>query len=79
MKPNPHYYEKACPRPRSSGSVHPDDNSRIGAPVGRRHGIDYPPFRASRSSEKDEARGAAQPLHQVSHLSLNTREAPSTT
>jgi peptide/nickel transport system substrate-binding protein len=79
MKANPHYHEKGVPR---TSELHiryiPDDNTRIIAlQSGEVDGIDYPPFSRIEELRKD-ARVEAQlnPSTQVSHLSLNTREAP---
>ena len=79
MKANPHYHEKGVPK---TAELHiryiPDDNTRIIAlQSGEVDGIDYPPFSRMEELKKD-ARLEAQlnPSTQVSHLSLNTREAP---
>jgi len=79
MKANPHYHEKGLPRtPELRIRYIPDDASRIIAlQSGEVDGIDYPPF--SRMAElRRDAKLEAQlnPSTQISHLSLNIREAP---
>jgi peptide/nickel transport system substrate-binding protein len=79
LKANPHYYEKGLPRtPELRLRYIPDDASRIIAlQSGEVDGIDYPPF--SRMAElRRDAKLEAQlnPSTQISHLSLNIREAP---
>jgi peptide/nickel transport system substrate-binding protein len=79
LKANPHYYEKGLPRtPELRLRYIPDDASRIIAlQSGEVDGIDYPPF--SRIAElRRDAKLEAQlnPSTQISHLSLNIREAP---
>jgi peptide/nickel transport system substrate-binding protein len=79
MKANPHYYEKGVPKtPELRIRYIPDDNSRIIAlQSGDVDGIDYPPFSRMAELQKDaRLEGQLNPSTQVSHLSLNTREAP---
>jgi peptide/nickel transport system substrate-binding protein len=79
MKPNPHYYEKGLPKSQELRIRYiPDDNSRIIAlQSGDVDGIDYPPFSRIAELQKDPKLDAQlNPSTQVSHLSLNTREAP---
>jgi peptide/nickel transport system substrate-binding protein len=79
MKPNPHYYEKGLPRASELRIRYiPDDNSRIIAlQSGDVDGIDYPPFSRIEELRKDaKLEAQLNPSTQVSHLSLNTREAP---
>jgi peptide/nickel transport system substrate-binding protein len=79
MKANPHYYEKGLPK---TGELRiryiPDDNSRIIAlQSGDVDGIDYPPFSRMEELRKDpKLEAQLNPSTQVSHLSLNIREAP---
>ena len=79
MKANPHYHEKGLPR---TAELHiryiPDDNTRIIAlQSGEVDGIDYPPFSRMEELRKDaKLEAQLNPSTQVSHLSLNTREAP---
>ncbi len=79
MKPNPHYYEKGLPKASELRIRYiPDDNSRIIAlQSGDVDGIDYPPFSRIEELKKDSKLEAQlNPSTQVSHLSLNMREAP---
>jgi len=79
MKANPHYYEKGVPKtPELRIKYMPDDNSRIIAvQSGDVDGIDYPPFSRVEELRKDpKLEVQLNPSTQVSHLSLNTREAP---
>ena len=79
MKANPHYYEKGVPRtPELRIRYIPDDNSRIIAlQSGDVDGIDYPPFSRMEELRKDaKLEAQLNPSTQVSHLSLNIREAP---
>ena len=79
MKPNPHYYEKGVPKaPELRIRYIPDDNSRIIAlQSGDVDGIDYPPFSRIEELRKDaKLEAQLNPSTQVSHLSLNMREAP---
>ena len=79
MKANPHYYEKGFPKSQELRLKYiPDDNSRIIAlQSGDVDGIDYPPFSRMEELRKDpKLEAQLNPSTQVSHLSLNTREAP---
>jgi peptide/nickel transport system substrate-binding protein len=79
MKANPYYHEKGLPRtPELRIRYIPDDNSRIIAlQSGDVDGIDFPPFSRMAELQKDPRfDGQLNPSTQVSHLSLNTREAP---
>jgi peptide/nickel transport system substrate-binding protein len=79
MKPNPHYYEKVVPKAAELRIRYiPDDNSRIIAlQSGDVDGIDYPPFSRIEELRKDpKLEAQLNPSTQVSHLSLNMREAP---
>jgi peptide/nickel transport system substrate-binding protein len=79
MKANPHYYEKGLPKSQELRIRYiPDDNSRIIAlQSGDVDGIDYPPFSRIAELQKDpKLEAQLNPSTQVSHLSLNTREAP---
>ena len=79
MKPNPHYYEKGVPKASELRIRYiPDDNSRIIAlQSGDVDGIDYPPFSRIEELRKDaKLEAQLNPSTQVSHLSLNMREAP---
>lgn len=79
MKANPHYHEKGIPRtPELRIRYIPDDNSRIIAlQSGDVDGIDYPPFSRVAELRRDgKLEVQLNPSTQVSHLSLNTREAP---
>jgi peptide/nickel transport system substrate-binding protein len=79
MKPNPHYHEKGLPKASELRLRYiPDDNSRIIAlQSGDVDGIDYPPFSRMEELKKDSKLEAQlNPSTQVSHLSLNMREAP---
>jgi peptide/nickel transport system substrate-binding protein len=79
MKANPHYHEKGLPRtPELRIRYIPDDNSRIIAlQSGDVDGIDFPPFSRMAELQRDSRLEAQlNPSTQVSHLSLNTREAP---
>jgi peptide/nickel transport system substrate-binding protein len=79
MKPNPHYYEKGLPKASELRIRYiPDDNSRIIAlQSGDVDGIDYPPFSRIEELKKDlKLEAQLNPSTQVSHLSLNMREAP---
>jgi peptide/nickel transport system substrate-binding protein len=79
MKPNPHYHEKGVPKTQELHLRYiPDDNSRIIAlQSGELDGIDYPPFSRVEELRKDpKLELQLNPSTQVSHLSLNTREAP---
>jgi peptide/nickel transport system substrate-binding protein len=79
MKANPHYHEKGVPKtPELHIRYIPDDNTRIIAlQSGEVDGIDYPPFSRMEELRKDaKLEAQLNPSTQVSHLSLNTREAP---
>jgi peptide/nickel transport system substrate-binding protein len=79
MKANPHYYEKGFPKSQELRIKYiPDDNSRIIAlQSGDVDGIDYPPFSRMAELQKDpKLEAQLNPSTQVSHLSLNIREAP---
>jgi peptide/nickel transport system substrate-binding protein len=79
MKANPHYHEKGVPKTQELRIRYiPDDNSRIIAlQSGDVDGIDFPPFSRVEELRKDPKLAAQlNPSTQVSHLSLNTREAP---
>jgi peptide/nickel transport system substrate-binding protein len=79
MKANPHYYEKGLPKSQELRIRYiPDDNSRIIAlQSGDVDGIDYPPFSRIAELQKDpKLEAQLNPSTQVSHLSLNIREAP---
>jgi peptide/nickel transport system substrate-binding protein len=79
MKANPHYYEKGIPKTAELRIRYiPDDNSRIIAlQSGDVDGIDYPPFSRIEELRKDpKLEAQLNPSTQVSHLSLNIREAP---
>jgi peptide/nickel transport system substrate-binding protein len=79
MKANPHYHEKGIPRTAELRIRYiPDDNSRIIAlQSGDVDGIDYPPFSRIAELRRDgKLEAQLNPSTQVSHLSLNTREAP---
>ena len=79
MKANPHYYEKGFPKTQELRLKYiPDDNARIIAlQSGDVDGIDYPPFSRMEELRKDpKLEGQLNPSTQVSHLTLNIREAP---
>ena len=79
MKANPYYYEKGLPKtPELRIRYIPDDSSRIIAlQSGEVDGIDYPPFSRIEELRRDpKLEAQLNPSTQVSHLSLNIREAP---
>jgi peptide/nickel transport system substrate-binding protein len=79
LKANPHYYEKGFPKSQELRIKYiPDDNGRIIAlQSGDVDGIDYPPFSRMEELKKDaKLEAQLNPSTQVSHLSLNIREAP---
>jgi peptide/nickel transport system substrate-binding protein len=79
LKANPHYYEKGFPKSQELRLKYiPDDNARIIAlQSGDVDGIDYPPFSRMEELRKDpKLEGQLNPSTQVSHLTLNIREAP---